>query len=633
MTGLLSTTGRRWSLVVLLLVLAFGLRVFQLEGHDIWGDEAWSITVANWPLSEIITSDAETNPPLYHVLLHFAIRVFGQTPLGIRYLSVIFGLLIVALVMRMGREVGGPRLAVWSGTAATLSPLLIYHAQDARMYGVAVAGTSASLLALVMLMKRQEVEQTIPGSLWIAYGGASLIGVYSHYYAFAVLLAQAVVVAGIYLYRRSWRSLLPWFKVWGGMALLFLPWLLVHVGFLGGKAHGRFDELTLSTLWSIVRRTLLALGGGTTLFPEQAVWGWGVGELGVLGLAGLALRSRRPWAALLFTGVLGGGLLFAWGVNPIMPFFEARYLLVIIPAFLLAVGAGLECLYRVWSPLALAGLGLLVGVAYVSLGNYYFDPAFAKGEYGRLMQDLRQRARPDDLILLNNPLQGSLYEYYGPEDLAAKMVPRERLLSEQEAAALMTELSAGHRRVWVVETGNLAEYDPQQRARNWLSRQGSQGFFRSYRGATLSLYILAGASEMEVPLSANLADELLLVGYSLEDGRVRAGDPLLLTLFWQAQRPLTQDYTVFTHLLDAEGRIRAQMDSQPVGGTRPTSSWQPGETVVDNYAVLIPDDLSGGVYRLQVGAYVWPELTRLPLLDAAGRVVDDKIFLQEVMVE
>ena len=148
----------------------------------------------------------------------------------------------------------------------------------------------------------------------------------------------------------------------------------------------------------------------------------------------------------------------------------------------------------------------------------------------------------------------------------------------------------------------------------------------------MSLFILSAATEAENLLAANFNDQLLLTGYSLELSRLNAGEPLLLTLFWQASEPVAQNYTIFTHLVDEAGQVRAQMDSQPVGGTRPTSSWQPGETIADNYALLLPNDLPPGRYWLYVGTYLWPEMTRLPLLADDGRSIDDKIMLQEVMI-
>ena len=624
------------SAFLLLLLLAFGLRIYQIEGHDIWGDEAWSITVANWPMAEVIASDAEFNPPLYHMLLHITIRLFGQTPLGIRYLSVLCGILTVALLVRLGRESGGRRLGLWAGIAAALSPMLIFYAQEARMYGPVLVGSSTSMIFLVILLKLQmKGGPPPPLRLWLAYATVSLMATFSHYYSFAALLGQAVLVAGLTLYRScSARPLLllPWIKTWLGMAVVFLPWFFMQLSFLETRTGAQFEQLTPAVLWQISRRTLLAFGGGTTLYPDQAVWGWAVVLILLSGVVGAIVWPRLHWAGGLAAVVLTVGCFFAWGMNPIMPFFWERYLLSTMPAFVIGVAAGLDSLYRFWRPASLIGLGLVLATAYISLDNYYFNTSFAQGEYGRLMNDIRQRAQPDDLILLNNPLQQSLYDYYGLEELAAIMIPRERLLTEEEAAVLMAELVNGRRRVWLVESGNPAEFDPLRRAQGWLSRAGSQGFFQSYQGATLSLFILSAATEAENLLAANFNDQLLLTGYSLELSRLNAGEPLLLTLFWQASEPVAQNYTIFTHLVDEAGQVRAQMDSQPVGGTRPTSSWQPGETIADNYALLLPNDLPPGRYWLYVGTYLWPEMTRLPLLADDGRSIDDKIMLQEVMI-
>ena len=106
-------------IVIALLLIAYGLRIFLLDGHDIWGDEAWSYTVSGWPLSQVIASDAETNPPLYHILL-FAIRhAIGVTPFALRYLSVICGVFVTAIFWRTARDVGGR----WVGIGRWLSLL------------------------------------------------------------------------------------------------------------------------------------------------------------------------------------------------------------------------------------------------------------------------------------------------------------------------------------------------------------------------------------------------------------------------------------------------------------------------------------------------------------------------------
>jgi len=71
---------------------------------------------------------------------------------------------------------------------------------------------------------------------------------------------------------------------------------------------------------------------------------------------------------------------------------------------------------------------------------------------------------------------------------------------------------------------------------------------------------------------------------------------------------------VFVHLLDAEGRIVAQHDSQPQDGAYPTSVWDAGEVVADEHVLDLPVDLPAGHYRLRVGWYLPGSGDRLPVV-------------------
>jgi hypothetical protein len=86
---------------------------------------------------------------------------------------------------------------------------------------------------------------------------------------------------------------------------------------------------------------------------------------------------------------------------------------------------------------------------------------------------------------------------------------------------------------------------------------------------------------------------------------VRPGrDPqLLLTLFWKAVEPPGQSYTVFTQLIGPDGKVAAQHDGPPDGGTQPTSGWLAGDSVVDEHAIPIDRALPVGEYRLITGLY------------------------------
>ncbi|MCO5182600.1 MAG: glycosyltransferase family 39 protein [Anaerolineae bacterium] len=615
------TPWRDIGIVIALLLIAYGLRIFLLDGHDIWGDEAWSYTVSGWPLSQVIASDAETNPPLYHILLFAMRHAIGVTPFALRYLSVICGVFVTAILWRTARDVGGRWVGIWALAVAVVSPMLIFYSQEARMYGPALVGASGSLFFFTVLFAQTQRGEKPLVTHWLLYGLFSLIGVLSHYHAFAMLLAQAFFVTGWALAagKGVWQRLRPWVLAWCGMALLFLPWLWIHSRFLGGKVSARFAEWTLNRLAEIGERTVAAFAVGTTVDSAESRYAWLIVLIAVLGA--LYLWRDRRWVALLLVVVLGVGLSFGWLINPFMPFFYERYLLVIIPAFVLLVGAGVAGFGRKRPVFSLIPFAVILIASGISLQNYFFDPQYAKGGYGDLMAQIESQKQPGDLILLNNPLQESLYSYYGPDDVAAAIIPRDQLINSADAGAYFAEATDGFRRVWLVEHGNSAEYDPERKAAAWLAANGSFAAFQSFPGSQLSLYVLDAPQTPATTLDMALGDGVRLTGFSLESDQVQAGQPLLLTLFWEGIRPIERDYTVFVHLTDENGQPVAQTDGQPGGGTRPTSGWQPGEAVRDSYAVPLAADMPPGVYTLQVGMYLWPELTRLTSADGSDAVV------------
>ncbi|HID61481.1 MAG TPA: DUF2142 domain-containing protein [Anaerolineae bacterium] len=125
----------------------------------------------------------------------------------------------------------------------------------------------------------------------------------------------------------------------------------------------------------------------------------------------------------------------------------------------------------------------------------------------------------------------------------------------------------------------------------------------------------------------NLDGKVALIGYGLTSP-VDRETGLDLRLYWQALSKMNEDYTVFVHWLDEEGRILTQQDNQPRSGTYPTGLWDEGEIVEDRYHLVVPAGrppviLAVGMYRLET-------LERLAILDEDGqRLAGDQIILEE----
>ncbi len=125
--------------------------------------------------------------------------------------------------------------------------------------------------------------------------------------------------------------------------------------------------------------------------------------------------------------------------------------------------------------------------------------------------------------------------------------------------------------------------------------------------------------------AANFDDRVALLAVAVDADGLVPGGQLPVTLTWQGLAPMTENYTVFVQVLDAADRLVGQVDAWPVQGTFPTSQWTPGEVVRDPYLVQLAAELPPGDYRLHVGLYLLATMARLPVLDASGTAVDDKV--------
>ncbi len=106
----------------------------------------------------------------------------------------------------------------------------------------------------------------------------------------------------------------------------------------------------------------------------------------------------------------------------------------------------------------------------------------------------------------------------------------------------------------------------------------------------------------------------------------QTGSILTVSSYWQVQQKLPKNYTLFVHLLDANGQLIAQQDAPPNGQVIPdphqlvrqgldfgpfnpqtlaTSSWQAGEWLLISQSLPLPSglDLRQGHYRLEIGMY------------------------------
>ena len=629
--------------LVALVLLAAALRFYRLDAQDIWGDEAFSISLSQQPLATVVAGAADTHPPFYPLLLFFWLRLVGSSPFGARALSALIAVLAVPLVYVLAKRLlPARRREIQSNSAgaspwfaallAAVSPLLIYYGQETRMYElVAVLALASTYFAARVISAGAGGRARVSG----AYLLSTALAMYTHYSAFFALAAQNVYA--LIRLRKDRPALIQWVLMQLVLAAAYVPWIVVQTPFLSGKASARFDEWSWRGIEMIFGKTFLSFSMGLTVdFPLVQIAA--VVFLSFAALGAIVSAGREQRLPLLAPLCFVAPVVVAFLVDPIMPFFYERYVLVALPGFIVIVALGLDFVARRSPPAAVGLTGILVIAGAFSLSNYYYDDAYAKGKYGQMMAFVSSRAQPGDALILNNPLQKPLYNYYAPRGIPAFYFPDGSPLEDPQTRQQFETVANSHPRVWLVMFGNPAEYDPTGYLERWLGAHAFESFSRGFVDASLSLYDMPAPPTIQQPVGVTLGESIRLVSYQLDRSQIAPGQTLQLTLHWQASAPVAARYKVFTHLIGAQNPstqspVWAQRDGEPAGGSRPTSSWQAGETIDDRYGLQLPPNTPPGAYAIEVGMYDPVTSVRVPVFDEKGnRVADDRVLLGSIQV-
>jgi mannosyltransferase len=627
--------------LLIILILAAGLRFYGLSDQSLWADEGNSAALALRSLDQIARdAGRDIHPPLYYWLLHFWSRAFGVSEGGLRSLSALSGVLVVALTYLLGERLFGRSVGLAAAFAATLSPFQVYYSQEARMYILLALLGAALVYALLRYLESE-------GPIWLAGIVLSVTaGLYTHY-SFPILwvLANAAWLAWIISTRDRGR-LLPRGALWlvGQLVIvgLYVPWLPTAYRQLSvwpaiSQPHGlRFYLHRAFRLWSLGESAPDGAGSFGLLWGMIIVWLLGAWPTRQEAdrLAAQERHLSPPWLRRgLILGYCLLPVLFQWSMSLLRPAYRPKFFLVAAPAFSVILGQGIvHGLHTRWWGLrnawTAASLCLVLVASGNSLARYYVDPAWARDDYRGTAAYITAVERAGDAILLNAPGQGEVFSYYYKGGSPVYPLPRRRPPDEVTTLAELERIGAQHRRLfclfWATD-----ESDPERIVEGWLDEHAYKALDLWRGNVRLVVYALPEAippGKMTQQLSVRLGDRILLQGYTLQEEAVAAGEILQLTFLWEAEAPIQERYKVFVQVLDASNNIVGQRDAEPGGGARPTTLWPVGETIADNYGVLIRPGIPPGQYRLIAGLYSLTTGARLP---ADG---DDKVLLGQISV-
>lgn len=615
-----------YGLILGLILLAFAVRVYNLDRFAFRGDESFTVRFSTLPADELIEGIrmVEPNPPLYYYSLRGWIVLAGQSEFSTRFFSLVFGVLAVPLIYILGRALAGRTVGLLAAVIVTINPFQIWHSQDVRNY------TLWPMLVIISWWFLWRALQHRRSRDWFFFGLFTLLGLYTHYYQLFIVLAENVLLAGLIFWRgrestgyaRARRQLLvTWCVVQIALVVGFVAWLAVGTtSALMTQSNG-----SSPTLDELAQQTVTSLLVGQTVPKQDAIWlALPAMILVIIGVIVLN-RQKQVAAGWLLIGILVPTLC-VFLVSRVRPLFEPRYLNETAPAYYLLAAASIAAFAQRshWQRrlgFGMAGIWLIVSC--YSVSQAWFNPRFAKSPDWRARAAyLESNQQPGDVIIVNYPDPSLMYIYYRG-DAPMVLVPASTLdeKGRLETERTLSDLLSHYRRIWLMPVVNSA-WDYDSTVEHRLERSADRVRVEQVAGATMELYETPSEFGKRIQrIDVGFEQGIHLLGYRVKSNWVKPGETIDLVLYWQADSRVPLDYTIFMHVLDADGRLRAQQDNPPVSGFYPTSQWTPNEMIVDAYHISLPPNLPYGNYALEVGLYDGRTQVRLSTTTGADHVI------------
>jgi uncharacterized membrane protein len=392
-------------LVPALAVLSLLLRLPALGSRPVWYDEAFSVLLAARPLGDILAGTAaDTMPPAYYLALRLWMSA-GQAIGFLRALNVMLGVLLVGLTYVMARACYDARSAAWAALLCAVSPLLIYHAQELRMYTLLALALGVYAYLVFRLMVAPVGRQA--WGWWAGLIAAGALALYTHNLAVFSLVAPNIYLA----IRRAWRDLGRLVLAQLAMVLAFLPWLVVVPGQVA-KIQAAFWTPRPGAL-EIVQ----AIVSFHAALPLPAAWipaGVTAAVLAVVGTLYVVLRHGRGQTAtgyLLALVLIPPGLLLL-ASYVMRPLFVPRACLLSLVAYLILAGwviATARPRLLAWTVAAAFAIAAAVG-----LPAQFAHDTFPRSPFDAAATYLRTTEQPGDVVVHDNKLSFFPMHLYAP---------------------------------------------------------------------------------------------------------------------------------------------------------------------------------------------------------------------------
>jgi len=469
--------------------LAFVVRIVALDAQGLWRDEVDQWRFALQPWGEMLRNFTRPgwNGPLYSPLMRVWIALTGESAFAMRYFSLVWGVVSVALLYVLVRRLVGERSALWSALLLALSPYMVWYAQEIKMY------TWAPMLVLLALYALDRACVRPSRGWWATVLVATTLAFYSHLLA-ALLIPVEVLWFWLHP-RRQKRAWAGGAVTLGLLTLPYLPMLRWIAPLLLAERETGYPAYSLGQM-------MVTLFSGWTLGIAQSLSGgflplYSVLFLGVMALMGvavLALRKRTATLAQVWVWMLVP-LLLLWLVSLRGPIFTDRYLIWAAPAFYVLAGVGLATVLDRWRWLFVILLLQTLALNGVSLYRQATIPI--KPQFQLATRHIEASRVPGELLLFQIPYNHHVVGFYAeaPLDPWAE-APFTNWRREDGSYHVhmpyvdreMAALTAAYSGVWLVYS-EVGLWDDRELVKQWLDSHARLVEHQPYVGVEVFHYV------------------------------------------------------------------------------------------------------------------------------------------------
>ncbi len=541
--------------ILALVLLAFALRLYRLDFQSIWWDEGHSIQMASAPIAQIPTLPGmDVHPPGFFATLHIWMAMAGKSEFALRYLSVIFSMLTLALLMRFGKRWGGAKTMLATGALLAFSPMFVTYAQEIRMYSMVTFFAAASLFFWwqIVFPPRTRIQNG-KNKILALYILSTAAAFYTHYFTLFLLLFQNLFWLGSIIFQ--WRKgdakarISIWIASQLGIVILFLSQLWLASKQISGYANPNLRPPALS---HFIAQSWQAYTLGLNFDSVSAIpFLWilaATAGIGILFLPTAKIRAR--------TGILLSAFLipvaFYFIVLQIRPSFEPRYLMLVTPALFLALG-------MIFSQNRLSFLlNIIVLIIFViALKSYFFDENYFKDDSAGVANWLAAETTAADIVLVDVPHP---FHYY------AERIPAQTdylFVDVHTAADTLNQMALGKNRLFWV-TWRESDTDPRGIIPFLVQKQaGAPRGEKQFRGYHIEWYTLSDKKfslPNDLPSADVNFDNVLKLDALAFSEKLSAGETAWATVHISQLAETDLNYKLSLRLRVDDGRVLAQRD-------------------------------------------------------------------------